>query len=145
MVYSVYCNIITHTEVNNDDHYDIDSRDCYADRSSFFIPITEEINTNNYIGYNLCDGCLRMQEFKSTYDGKMPINNCIFEKNIIIRHFSCQEAHKYVNTINSKFHPYLACTPIVYDHSGSISEDGSIISSLNYQQMLGYDHIGCTL
>lgn len=137
----IYCNVIAHTEQGTD-CYDIDSRDCIADRRNNVPPGPNPRNTNNYICYNLCTGLLKMQELGSTsQDQYVPDSSCTFHKNIIIGSASGinrRDGH----VINSSRHVYskqvkAECQPIVVDQTGFIDSLGHIISNYNYTKSLG--------
>ena len=138
---SIYCNIIAHTEQFGKEHYDIDSRDCYENNAERVIPDGQHLNDNNYIAYNMIDGCLKMQEGGSTHNGTINLNPCVFKKNILIR--PCRFAYSgSFSLVNMHYHPYLSQVPIVYDYRGYIDANGNIVSNTDYQSILGFSRIG---
>jgi len=143
---AIYGNIVANTEWNTWDHFDIDTRDCVdPDRK---MPEGAITNVNNVVCYNICNGCLRMEEHCSTKSGPMPsANNCRFEKNIIVRPFSRFKdvSNLYINKINSEYHPYTAHTPVIYDTTGYIDSYGVVHSSVDYEALLGCGHIGAQM
>lgn len=105
---TIYGNVIKGTR----NSYDIDSRDCSRkwkkQKDTPYCP-----NTGNYIGYNVCDGKLKLEGASAVND-----NGCIFENNIIV------SKHDEENSIIRN----VKCPnpAIVYDPQGFIDKKSNV-------------------
>ena len=83
----IYGNVITGTE----NYYDIDSRDCSPET----MPNNENVltdgkypSTNIYVGYNVFDGYIRIQENTANIsNGNILQTGCMFTKNFMLRKY----------------------------------------------------------
>jgi len=105
---TIYGNVIKGTR----NSYDIDSRDC-SRKWKKQKDTTNCPNTGNYIGYNICDGKLKLEGASAVND-----NGCIFENNIIVsKHDEGNSIIRNVKRSNSA---------IVYDSQGYIDKNGNV-------------------
>ena len=105
---TIYGNVIKGTR----NSYDIDSRDC-SRKWQKQKDTTNCPNTGNYIGYNICDGKLKLEGASAVSD-----NGCIFENNIIVnKHDDGNSIIRNVKRSNSA---------IVYDPQGYIDKNGNV-------------------
>lgn len=105
---SVYGNVIKGTR----NSYDIDSRDCSPKWKRQGEGGTCP-NTGNYIGYNICDGTLKLEGASAIKE-----NRCVFENNIIVN--KQDDGMSIIRNIkNSNF-------AIVYDAQGYIDKKGRV-------------------
>ena len=105
---TIYGNVIKGTR----NSYDIDSRDCSRkwekQKDAPNCP-----NTGNYIGYNICDGKLKLEGASVVID-----NGCVFEYNVIVGRND--DAKDIVNNNYKKKYA------IVYDSHGHIDDRGRV-------------------
>lgn len=117
----IYCNVISRTQ----NSYDIDSRECAANvrpTPEGSNSETSKISTCNYIGYNVCDGYLRLQAKNNDISG----SNCYFSNNI--------KLHKFINEFipSKEFHYNQLYFSIIFDWTGYIIRDNSLFSTFDY-------------
>ena len=106
---SVYGNVITGTA----NCYDISARDCSRKRIRK-TPREYSQNTGNYIGYNVCDGILKIAGSSVVKD-----NHCVFENNIIVgKHDRSKDIVQNIKNLNSA---------IIYDSKGYIDANGKVL------------------
>lgn len=108
---TIYGNVIKGTR----NSYDIDSRDCsktWKKQGQDSIPCP---NTGNYIGFNICDGKLKLEGASAISD-----NGCVFENNIIVGR---KDERKDI--VNNNRHVRNA---IIYDLQGRIDDKGKVLS-----------------
>ena len=129
----IYGNIITGTE----NYYDIDCRDCSVER----IPDGRQVlapghypTTNIFIGYNVCDGYLRIQE--NTADVANTSNDlddsgCEFTNNIVLNKTITSEVANGVIDGNT-FCGVTFCR----DSEGIISDSTGIVASATLHEFL---------
>ena len=105
---TIYGNVITGTQ----NSYDIDSRDC-SKNPQRQRPVGYDVNTYNYIGYNICSGKLNMHGSSA----KKP-NNCCFENNVIVGVSDSNESVVKNNILDKK--------AILYDRKAKITRLGKV-------------------
>ena len=106
---SVYGNVITGTA----NCFDISARDC-SRRRIRKTPKAYAQNTGNYIGYNICDGILKIAGSSVVKN-----NNCVFENNIKVgKHDRSKDVVQNVKNPNSA---------ISYDSKGYIDANGKVL------------------
>ncbi len=105
---TIYGNVISNTA----NYYDIDSRECSADVGRK-IPKGYAMNTNNFIGYNYCDGKIKAQ------GASMKNNGCTFIQNHIL-------GEKRMNIENDISNCNAIENAIIYDKRGHINKQGKL-------------------
>lgn len=113
---TIYGNVIKGTR----NSYDIDSRDCskkWKKPGQDSIPCP---NTGNYIGFNICDGKLKLEGASAISD-----NGCVFENNVIVGR---NDERKDIVNNNGNVR-----NAIIYDVQGRIDNNGKVLSKKQQQ------------
>lgn len=113
---AIYGNIIS--DIQNS--YDIDSRNCSGPSNTRLTPKGNLYNTNNYIGYNICSGSVKMEG-----NSRINENGCVFVGNIILGNLKSKK-NKISNYSNKS-----ESEAIINDKGGVIEQCGFYVPTLD--------------